>query len=175
MAMMVSGSIELQHDLVHVAPAPVLARLDRAHDRMLRGVKVLGGGAVLGIVTAADVAAGAAQPQVHPAVTELETFLAAAAARLVGADEVQVMAACGHGTSHKGRPPVYTLALSTTAAHSRASARGPQADCVVGGTGGAVATLVQVAAGRDNIGRLRAANERTHDHTPYQWSRAQRG
>src|SRR5215472_5514832 len=57
--MMISGSLELQHHLVHKAPAPILARLERADDGMVRRVKVLGGVAVLGIVAAADVAAGA--------------------------------------------------------------------------------------------------------------------
>jgi hypothetical protein len=39
--------IEFEHYLIHVAPAPRLARFDRLHDRVLRAVKVFGGVFVL--------------------------------------------------------------------------------------------------------------------------------
>src|SRR6516225_9938977 len=68
-----------QEDFVHIAPAPVLAGLERLHHRMLGLMKMLGGVLVLGGVTAAYMAALEAQPQVNPGVLHLETFLAASA------------------------------------------------------------------------------------------------
>jgi len=38
----------IQEDFVHIAPAPVFARLERLHDGMLGLVKVLGGVLILG-------------------------------------------------------------------------------------------------------------------------------
>src|SRR5258708_2148205 len=59
---------------------------------MLRRAIVLGGVLVLRLVAAADVAAGAAQAQVHPGVAHLQAFLAAVRVRLVGPDLVEVIA-----------------------------------------------------------------------------------
>src|SRR5438105_1087499 len=50
-------SFKLQHDLVDVAPAPVLAGLERGHDGMLRRAEVLGGVLVLRLVATPDVPA----------------------------------------------------------------------------------------------------------------------
>src|SRR5688500_13187976 len=61
----------LDHPLVDEAPAPVLARLEGLHDRVARGVEVLGGVRVLGVVAAADVAADQAHSQVDPGVAGL--------------------------------------------------------------------------------------------------------
>src|SRR3979409_1339859 len=55
---------------------------------------MLGGGR--GVVAAAERAAGSAQAQVNPGRSDLETFLAAARARLHGADGFQVAAGRGH-------------------------------------------------------------------------------
>ena len=59
---------------------------------MIRGVIVLGGVPVLGLIAATDVAAGAAQAKVDPAVARLKAFLAAVGARPVGPDLVEVVA-----------------------------------------------------------------------------------
>ncbi len=56
------------HDFIHVAPDPVFSWLEGLYDRMLRGVKVLGGVFVLGRVAATNVAAGEAFPEVHPGI-----------------------------------------------------------------------------------------------------------
>src|SRR3989449_11582074 len=66
-------------DLVHVAPAPVLARLERAHDRMLHRPEVLRRVLVLRRVAAPDVPAREAEPQVHPRVADAQALLASAA------------------------------------------------------------------------------------------------
>jgi hypothetical protein len=62
--------------LVDEAPTPALPRLERADDRVLRLVEVLRGVAVPRIVTAPDVPARHAEPQVHPTVTAGEALLA---------------------------------------------------------------------------------------------------
>jgi hypothetical protein len=66
----------LHDDLVYVAPDPILPRLEGLDERVLRGVEVLGSVLVLGVVAAADVAAGQALAQVNPAVSHLEALLA---------------------------------------------------------------------------------------------------
>ena len=67
---------QLEHQLVDVAPAPILARLDRAHDRMsvLSGVTacVLVGRRI----AAPDRAARLTHPQVHPARADPQALLA---------------------------------------------------------------------------------------------------
>src|SRR5690349_12038374 len=66
---------------------------------MVYGMKVLGGVLVLGRITAADVAAGHAEPQMNPGIAHLQAFLAAAGVRLHRAHLVHV-GAFGHS-----RPP----------------------------------------------------------------------
>src|SRR6266536_5773080 len=63
--------------LVEVAPAPGLARLDAAHDRMGEVGEVLRRVIADRRVAAADVSAGEAQPQVHPGRAVAQAFLAA--------------------------------------------------------------------------------------------------
>src|ERR1051325_9003392 len=72
---------QIEHDLVDVAPAPALGRIIALDHRMAGGVEMFGGVAVGRAVAAADVPAGAAQPQVHPDRAALEALLAAARAR----------------------------------------------------------------------------------------------
>lgn len=71
----------LQVDFVHVAPSPILAPLVRLDDRVLSRVKVLGGVLVLGVITAADVAADHAKTKMNPGIAHLQAFLAAFTAR----------------------------------------------------------------------------------------------
>jgi hypothetical protein len=59
---------------------------------MPRRVIVLGSVLVLGIVATADVAAGAAQAQVHPRIAHLQALLAAIAARPVRLDAIEMAA-----------------------------------------------------------------------------------
>jgi hypothetical protein len=88
------GSAELQLHLIHKAPSPVLSRLDRAHDRMAAGMKMLGGVLVLRGVATADVSALQAQTQVDPRVASLQTLLAAAGVRLHVFHVLQMLATC---------------------------------------------------------------------------------
>src|SRR3954454_4923573 len=65
-----------ERDLVQVAPAPRLARLRRAHDRVVRLVEVLGRVAVRRVVAAADLPALPAEAQVNPRRPDLQALLA---------------------------------------------------------------------------------------------------
>ena len=56
----------VEEHLVDVAPAPAFGRVIALDDRMPGGVEMLGGVACSGIVAAADMAAGPAEPQMHP-------------------------------------------------------------------------------------------------------------
>ena len=66
----------LEPELIDITPAPVLARLEAAHNGVLGFVKVLGGVTVGRIVAAADVTAFETEPQMHPLVAGLDAFLA---------------------------------------------------------------------------------------------------
>src|SRR3954466_13824513 len=68
---------DAHRDLVDEAPRPVLARLERAHDRMAVGARVLAGVAAGRAVAAADVAALEADAQVDPLPAGREAVLAA--------------------------------------------------------------------------------------------------
>jgi hypothetical protein len=71
-----------KHDLVYIAPGPILARLNRPHEGVLGGVKMLGRVFVFGRIAAAHVAAAQAQAQMNPGIAHLEAFLASAGVRL---------------------------------------------------------------------------------------------
>src|SRR5438093_3198940 len=70
-------SSELHHELIDVAPAPVLSAFERGDDRMLGRAEMLRGVLVLRIVAAPDVTAGPAQAKMHPRFAGGEAFLAA--------------------------------------------------------------------------------------------------
>src|SRR6266480_6907858 len=74
-------SSELHLDLVDVAPAPALPRLERGDDRMPGLLEMLGGVLVLRVVAASDVPARPAQAKMHPGVSRGEAFLAAVGVR----------------------------------------------------------------------------------------------
>src|SRR6478752_1156302 len=71
---------QVEHQFVDVAPGPALGRIVPLDDRMSGGVEMLGRMAVGRAVAAADVAAGAAEPQVEPGRSRLEALLASARA-----------------------------------------------------------------------------------------------
>src|SRR5258708_1487330 len=68
--------ILFQHHLVHVTPAPVLARLDRLHDGMMRTMKMFCRMLILRRIAAAYVTATEAQSEMDPGVAHFHTFLA---------------------------------------------------------------------------------------------------
>jgi hypothetical protein len=84
--------VKVQFELVHVAPTPRLAGLERLHDRMLAAVKVFGGVFVFRGVATTDMATLQAQPQVHPGVPRFQTLLAALSVRRDLLDLVKMLA-----------------------------------------------------------------------------------
>src|SRR3982751_4124822 len=82
--------LRLHEHLVHVAPDPVLPRLDRLDQRMALRVEVLRRMAVLRRVAAAHVAAGQAEPEMDPGVAHLQALLAAAGVRFDVVDLIQM-------------------------------------------------------------------------------------
>src|SRR6202521_3104479 len=84
------------HQLVVVAPLPVLARLERPHDRVLGRAEVLARVAFGRGIAAADVSARKAETQVHPLRADGEAFLAALSARRHLVDRLQMAALSNH-------------------------------------------------------------------------------
>ena len=84
--------VDDERNLVDVAPAPVLAGLERTNDRVRRGVVVRGRVPVGGVVAAADMPAGQADPEMQPFAARAQAILAAVNRRrqLADADLVQV-------------------------------------------------------------------------------------
>src|SRR5208337_3735974 len=71
-----AASGELAHYLIEVTPVPRISRHHRAHDRMLRLVKMTRGMLARRRVTASDVSATPTLAQCHPLRSLLETFFA---------------------------------------------------------------------------------------------------
>jgi hypothetical protein len=69
-------SSDLAGDLVNVTPGPVLARLDRTHDRMVRLVEMPGRVSPWRGIATADMAASHAFTQMHPLRSFLQAVLA---------------------------------------------------------------------------------------------------
>ena len=67
--------------IVDIAPAPVLARLERLDDRVPGGVGVSASVPERRRVAAADLSAGQAQPQMHPRGAQAQAFRAALGVR----------------------------------------------------------------------------------------------
>jgi hypothetical protein len=98
----------LQKNFVHVAPLPILPRLKRLHDGVLGLVKMLGSVLVLRRVTASDVSANQALPEMHPGIAHFQTLFAALAAGGYLADFLH-MSATGFYLSHESPRGVYRL------------------------------------------------------------------
>jgi len=95
---------KVDHDLVYVAPAPAFRRVIAFNDRMSGGLEVVSCMLVGRAVAAAHVAAGAAQPQVHPGRADLQALLAAERARRYVADPSLVPTNLGHTLPLKPPP-----------------------------------------------------------------------
>ena len=87
--------------LVHVAPAPVLPRLERVNQGVVAGLGVSGSVPVRRVVAAADVAAFEADAQVQPHAPLAEAVLAAVGplGQLTHRDGVEMGAARHFGVS----------------------------------------------------------------------------
>ncbi len=78
---MKTNKVALEHDLVDVAPAPILARLEGLDNRVIGRVKMLCSVFIFRRIAAADVPADKALAQVHPCVANLQAILTAVRAR----------------------------------------------------------------------------------------------
>src|ERR1700744_221800 len=87
---------QVEQDFVDITPAPAFRRIIALDDRMLACMKMLGCVLVGRIVAAADVAAGAADPQMQPLAAGLQAFLAAERARRDLSDASDMRAALYH-------------------------------------------------------------------------------
>jgi hypothetical protein len=67
----------LEHDLINVAPAPILAWLEGLDNRMVGGMKMPRRVLVLREIAAADVSTGQAHAQVDPGITGFQAVLTA--------------------------------------------------------------------------------------------------
>src|SRR5437660_9987243 len=67
---------QLHRQLVDVAPAPILAALDRRQDGLLRGLEVHSRVLLLRVVAAIDMRAVPAESRVAPGIADLEALLA---------------------------------------------------------------------------------------------------
>lgn len=61
--------------LIHEAPTPILTRLKRFHNRVLRLVEMCRCMLVLGLIAAAHMAALHTKPQMHPEIPNFEAVL----------------------------------------------------------------------------------------------------
>ena len=94
---------QLEHQLIGVAPEPVLARLERPDDRVAGREVVPGGVAAGGAVAATHVAAGLAQAQVHPvAPPRRQAVLTSRGRRDDRTDRRQMMTAHHRPSMHTG-------------------------------------------------------------------------
>src|SRR3977135_1289220 len=84
---------QIEQHFIDITPAPSFRRIIALDDRMFGGVKMPGRVFVGRIVTAADVTAGAADPQMQPHAAALQTFLATERARRDAADAPEAGAA----------------------------------------------------------------------------------
>jgi len=70
------------HDFINITPHPILARLERPHDRVSSGAEMFRGVLVLRGITATDVSAGHTKAEMNPLITGFQALFAALGARL---------------------------------------------------------------------------------------------
>jgi hypothetical protein len=80
---------------------------------MLRRMEMPGRVPILRIVAAADMAAGSAEPQMHPSIAELEALLATATTWTVGPHNLYMPTLCRHGISSEPATKLHPNAESS--------------------------------------------------------------
>src|SRR5580765_168180 len=122
-----SARPDAEGNLVDVAPAPVLAGLRRADDRMAALVGVRGRVLVRRGVAAADLRARHAHAQMHPAAADLQALLATLDLVREGRelDLVEVAAGRSHGISFQSFAVRSATAKSDAGSVHQASSRSP--------------------------------------------------
>jgi hypothetical protein len=89
-------ALDLEGQVVDVAPDPVLLGFERLDQRVVAGVEVGGGVAVGGAVTAPDVGAGGAPAEVNPSPSDLKALDTTVTAGFLGLQSVEVRARLSH-------------------------------------------------------------------------------
>ena len=94
------GAGHFEHELVDVAPPPILTWFVGLDERVAARMEVCSGVPIRRAVTTADVTAGHAHPQVHPLPVVVQTVLAPFAARgdVAGLVEMRAIVTLGHMT-----------------------------------------------------------------------------
>jgi hypothetical protein len=86
--------------LVDEAPPPTLGRIVALDYRVAGLLKMFGGVVTAGVIATSDMAAFPAEPEVYPALSNLEAFLAAQCTRFHSV-YTRSMAARTHGNLHR--------------------------------------------------------------------------
>src|SRR4051812_36181779 len=137
-------TLDLEEEVVGIAPPPFLTRFERADEGMLRLlVPVLGGVTVRGVVAAPDVTARHAQTQVNPAAADAQAVLTTVCRRGHIDNRVEMRARVSHqissvprerrGPNDRDRPPPRSWNEETTGA-SRQDRRPCARWCTAAGT-----------------------------------------
>jgi MarR family len=127
------AAVNDEREVVDVAVPPVLSRLIGLDEGVVGAVEVGGGVPVTGVVTAADVAAGHAHPQVDPPAADAQAVFAAVAARCdLGASLSRLSHLIkrleARGYVHRQPDPTdgrYTIAILTSAGYHKLVAAAP--------------------------------------------------
>ena len=90
-------AVQVDLDLIHIAPAPTFWRIVALNDRMSGGMKVFPRVLAGGLIAAANVTALPADSQMHPWTAGFKTLLAAARAGLHLHNAVDVSTLGAHG------------------------------------------------------------------------------
>jgi hypothetical protein len=85
-------AVDVEGELVDVAPPPRLPRFEGLHQRVRGLIEVRGGMPTGRAVATADVAADHAHPEMNPPTSQLETVLAAIGRRADLSDLIEVVA-----------------------------------------------------------------------------------
>jgi hypothetical protein len=96
-------SVEIELDVIDVAPTPIFAWFERLHDGMLACVEMFGRVFVLRGIAATHVAAFQTQPQMNPGVVHFQALLAAVGMRLHVLDLVEMGTAHDSASHEKAR------------------------------------------------------------------------
>jgi hypothetical protein len=102
---------EIDHHFIHEAPAPAIRWIESFHHWMARCMEVFGGMSVRRGVATANVPAYAAQSEVDPVTTNLQTFFAAVRGRRHFAELIQMSAFAGHSSGSFGGDCSVSLAV----------------------------------------------------------------
>jgi hypothetical protein len=97
-------SAQIDHHLVDETPTPSFGRVIAFDDGMVGGMEVLRGMAVWGVIAAADMSTGSAEPKMYPFATSFQALLATERARNDSSNQACMRAAFSHFSSINESP-----------------------------------------------------------------------